>query len=81
MEYNNLLGHNKYTNNLINRKLSVQKAIDQLNKRDTQHPPDTFFIRRNSQMLERYLDENEYDCLKVKASEEFKPNYDHFKLK
>ena len=81
MEFNPLVNHSEFTSNILNRKRSVQKAIDSLNKKDSQHPPDTYFIRRNSVMLDKYLDKKEYDFLIKKVPEEFRPNYDHFKLK
>ena len=81
MKFNPLVNHKQISENVFNRKKSIEKAIHLLNHKDTQHPPDTFFIRRNSVMLNKYLDKTEYDFLKTKASEEFRPNYDHFKLK
>ena len=57
--------------NSIKQKLFQQKP---------QHPPDIYFIRRNPQLLEKYLDEQEMEALIKDAPPKFKYNYHLFKL-
>ena len=56
------------------------KAIQVLNYRKPEHPPDIYFIRRNYRFLERYLDPTEMQNLKNEAAPKLKTNYDLFKL-
>jgi hypothetical protein len=51
-----------------------------LNYRKPEHPPDIYFIRRNPQLLDKYLDQEEMDALIKEAPPKFKLNYNLFKL-
>ena len=51
-----------------------------LNQRKPEHPPDIYFIRRNPDLLDKYLDEKEMELLVKDAPAKFKLNYNLFRL-
>ena len=57
-----------------------QDVQQRLNLGKPQHPPDIYFIRRNPQLLEKYLNPKEMEALINEASPKFKFNYNLFKL-
>ena len=61
-------------------KAQKAQAIQNLNYRKPEHPPDIYFIRRNFKFLEKYLDPMEMNSLKNEASPKLKSNYDLFSL-
>ena len=67
MEFNRSVDKIKINQNVFNKKKSVEKALSSLNHKLPQHPPDTYFIRKNLPMLDRYLDHDEYSELVSKV--------------
>lgn len=51
-----------------------------LNYKKPQHPPDIYFIRRNANFLERYIDKRAMESLKKEAAPRYQINYDLFSL-
>ena len=51
-----------------------------LNHRKPEHPPDIYFIRRNQNMLERYLNQREMDGLIKEAPTRAQHAYKLFEL-
>ena len=57
-----------------------KRAVQLLNHRKPEHPPDIYFIRRNPALLDRYLDNEEMDQLIKDAAPRLKVNYRLFSL-
>ena len=49
--------------------------MSSLNNGQSEHPPDTYFIRRDTSMLNRYLDGTEYDKLLTRVPSKFQDNF------
>ena len=75
MELNPIVNYKKITSNIKMRNSSLNRAISSLNNRQPEHPPDTFFIRRNTSMLNKYLNENEYNKLLTRVPTNFQDNF------
>lgn len=56
------------------------RAVELLNHRKPEHPPDIYFIRRNPKLLDKYLDQREMDAIMKEAPEKYQVNYDLFSL-
>ena len=57
-----------------------QKALHLLNYKLPQYPPDVFYIRRNPDMVKKYLNPNEYNTLIERAQPPLKYSYHLFAL-
>lgn len=60
--------------------MDKQRAIQLLNHRKPEHPPDIYFIRRNPKLLDKYLNNNEMDTLMKEASRRQQFSYKLFGL-
>ena len=47
----------------MQQKIANDRALQLLNKCKPQHPPDIYYIRRNKEMLDRFLDQSQMDKL------------------
>ena len=67
---------------ILDRRNSLEKALNSLNGRQDEYPPpNTFFIRRNSDLFQKYKDKQEYNHLLTKVPNNMKHNYNVLKLK
>ena len=64
----------------MNSQRDRARAMKLLNHRKPEHPPDIYFIRRNPEMLDKYLDEDEMESLIKDAAPKFRGNYSLFSL-
>ena len=56
------------------------RALKLLNGKKPQHPPDIYFIRRQPDLLDKYLDQEEMQDLVNVAPNKSKLNYNLFSL-
>ena len=45
----------------MREEIARKRAVRLLNLKKPQHPPDIYFIRRNVNLLEKYLDDHEME--------------------
>ena len=70
-----------YTNKMeTQQKLAANRAVQLLNHRKPEHPPDIYFIRRNPKLLDKYLNPVEMESLVKEAAPRLKVNYNLFGL-
>lgn len=78
-----MLSENKYQVQTVfemHESIARKRALNLLNHRKPEHPPDIYFIRRKPELLDKYLDQSEMDSLVKEAPAKFKLNYNLFKL-
>ena len=56
------------------------RAVNMLNEKKQQHPPAVFYVRRNRQMLEKYLDKDEQEKILAKMRPQHRMNFKLFDL-
>lgn len=64
----------------MNVSKARKRALEILNKKNPDHPPEVYFIRRNDHMIDKYLDPEEMSSLIERAEPRIKDNYILFKL-
>lgn len=60
--------------------MARQKALFRLNYRRPEHPPDVYYIRRDPNLVRRYLDPRDFQELINRAQPSYKYNYHLFQL-
>ena len=78
-----MLSPSKYENQFVfemSETTARKRALKLLNNSKPEHPPDIYFIRRNDQLLEKYLDKDEFKVLMKEVDPKNHRNYNLFTL-
>lgn len=78
-----MLSENKYETQAVfdmQESVARNRALKLLNHKKPEHPPDIYFIRRQPEMMDKYLDQEEMEELIKEAPPKFKLNYNLFRL-
>lgn len=52
----------------IEHRKARERAVKLLNSRKPEHPPDIYYIRRNEELFDRYIDQEAITALKNEAT-------------
>ena len=64
----------------MNEGVAKKRAVELLNTRKPQHPPDIYYIRRDAKKLEHFLDQDNMRDLQADVRPKNKLGYQMFKL-
>ena len=64
----------------MNKNIAKQRALEILNSKQPEYPPDIYFIRRNKKLHGRYVDKTEMDKLIEQVPPKHRFNYRLFQL-